>query len=532
MVYNSSDLLIEIGSKNNGYVAYYAKVVVDNGDAICADDGYSYTLTNEGFLFREKDSKYELIYYVGGEETATLPFDINGNSYSLFFMEGVRNVIIPEGFIEISSNAFNNCYSLISVDIPDSIEFIGGSAFNNCNSLTSVVIGHRVTFIGYEAFYNCDSLSEVYYNGTQEDWAKIYVDSSGNDSLKNATRYYYSETHPTTEGNFWHWVDGEPTVWCYDPASIPAVDATCTETGLSEGKYCEACGETLVAQNITDVKHNFVNNICVECGEVYYSKGLVYTSNGDGTCYLSGIGTCTDTKLVIPAFSPDGEKVTAIDGSAFRSNTEIVEAVIPLGVVSIIDEAFAFCNSLKSVTIPDSVTQIGDSAFYMCVSLEEIVIPNSTFSVGDSAFYGCEGLRCVTLGASVTEIGDFAFSACSALEKIEVSEQNTAYRSVDGNLYTADGVILVQYAVGCGATSFTVPEGVIAIGAGAFRGCESLTSLSLYGSVISINDYAFDGCASLKRVYYAATSPEWQKVAIGEGNEPLTGASILYNFIN
>jgi hypothetical protein len=29
----------------------------------------------------------------------------------------------------------------------------------------------------------------------------------------NATRYYYSETEPTEEGNFWHWVDGEVVVW-------------------------------------------------------------------------------------------------------------------------------------------------------------------------------------------------------------------------------------------------------------------------------------------------------------------------------
>lgn len=303
---------------------------------------------------------------------------------------------------------------------------------------------------------------------------------------------------------------------------VSLVLSSCGGNGGDEGK-----------NGLCNGGHDYLNDVCVRCGmRAEVSEGLSFISNGDGTCYLNGVGTCTDTKLVIPACSPSGESVTVIDGSAFRSNTEITEIVISYGVKSVLAEAFAFCNSLKSVTIPDSVTKIGDSAFYMCPSLEEIVIPNGTFSIGESAFYGCDSLRTVTLGESVSEIGDFAFSACPSLERIVASEKNAAYRTIYGNLYTADGLILVQYAIGCGTESFTVPEGVIAIGAGAFRGCESLTSVSLYGTVISINDYAFDGCTSLKRVFYARTSPEWQKVAIGEGNEPLTNASILYNFIN
>ena len=119
VVYNNSDLLLEIGSSNNGYVAYYAKVLVDHGEVSYANDGYNYTLTDDGFLFREKDSKYELIYYVGGEKTVTLPENINGNSYDLYRIRGVVNVIIPEGFITINDNAFYNCKSLVSVVIPD-----------------------------------------------------------------------------------------------------------------------------------------------------------------------------------------------------------------------------------------------------------------------------------------------------------------------------------------------------------------------------------------------------------------------------
>ena len=258
VVYNNSDLLIEIGSTNNGELAYYAKILVDNGETIYRNDGYNYTLTDDGFLFREMNFEYELIAYTGGEDTVTLPESINGNSYDLDRMRGVVNVIIPEEFTTISyktfagcssltsvvigdsvtsigseafrdcssltsvvigdsvtsigNYAFLSCYSLTGMVIGDSVTSIGSSAFNACSSLTSVVIGDSVEFIGSYAFYGCSSLTEVYYNGSAAEWNSISI-GSYNDPLKNATRYYYSENQPTEEGNFWHWVDGKVVVW-------------------------------------------------------------------------------------------------------------------------------------------------------------------------------------------------------------------------------------------------------------------------------------------------------------------------------
>lgn len=73
--------------------------------------------------------------------------------------------------------------------------------------------GLPVTYIGSDAFCSCDSLTTVYYTGTAEEWAEIEIDSY-NENLTSATRYYYSETEPTTEGNFWYYNDkGEIVIW-------------------------------------------------------------------------------------------------------------------------------------------------------------------------------------------------------------------------------------------------------------------------------------------------------------------------------
>ena len=90
-------------------------------------------------------------------------------------------------------------------------------AFSWCTYLESITIPSSVTSICNYAFDACPYLTSIYYEGTAEQWNEISIGSSN--SLADATCYYYSETNPfegagaVTEGNYWHYVDGVPTVW-------------------------------------------------------------------------------------------------------------------------------------------------------------------------------------------------------------------------------------------------------------------------------------------------------------------------------
>jgi hypothetical protein len=119
---------------------------------------------------------------------------------------------IQSKFTTIGDYAFAYCESLTSITIPSSVTNIGDGAFEDCYSFTSITIPSSVTSIGNWAFEDCYSLNAVYYTGTESEWNAINV-GANNDKLTNATRYYYSETAPTTEGNYWHYVDGEIVVW-------------------------------------------------------------------------------------------------------------------------------------------------------------------------------------------------------------------------------------------------------------------------------------------------------------------------------
>jgi hypothetical protein len=50
-------------------------------------------------------------------------------------------------------------------------------------------MGDSVTSIGEYAFYGCNSLTDVYYNGSEEDWRKISIES-GNAYLTDAMIHF------------------------------------------------------------------------------------------------------------------------------------------------------------------------------------------------------------------------------------------------------------------------------------------------------------------------------------------------------
>jgi len=130
-----------------------------------------------------------------------------------------------------------------------------------------------------------------------------------------------------------------------------------------------------------------------------------------------------------------------------------------------------------NVIIPAGITTIGAQAFFNCYNVNSITIPDSVKRIESSAFEFCSGLMSVHIPKSVTFIDGAVFGGCSKLQSITVDAKNSAYKSIDGNLYTKDGKYLLQYALGKKDARFNIPAEVTNIYYFAFWGNTTLAHI-------------------------------------------------------
>jgi len=180
---------------------------------------------------------------------------------------------------------------------------------------------------------------------------------------------------------------------------------------------CDVCQKSKSAH-----KDANADGVCEHCGkETDWSEGFTFAANADGSYTLTGIGTCTDTTLVIPA-TYLGQPVTAIGESAFAG------------------------KDILRIVLTDSVKTIGESAFSGCTSLAAIEIGTGLASVAENAFAGCGtitvyyGGRAAGWGAIEMAAGNTALTDATVFFYCEHAPATDGYFWY----YGEDGEILIH----------------------------------------------------------------------------------------
>ena len=253
------------------------------------------------------------------------------------------------------------------------------------------------------------------------------------------------------------------------------------------------------------------------------SEGLTYASNGDGTCSVTGIGTFTGKRLVIPYTSPDGDTVTSVADYAFTMVETIESLVLPYTVKSIGLNSFAGC-SLSEIDFGNGIEYIGKCAFNSANYLTSVYIPDSVKTIDQGAFCWCARLKNVSVGNGLITLEQQAFANSPGVLYTEY--ENGLYLGNRSNPYS----VLIDVAddtctsiaihpdtktLGFGAisacinlTSVTLPAGLTSIGKYAFNCCFSLTEITIPANVTIIGYEAFNTCPSLTAVTFASDG-EW-----------------------
>ncbi len=259
--------------------------------------------------------------------------------------------------------------------------------------------------------------------------------------------------------------------------------------------------------NMTNLEHVYLWSGLTEIGLNNYGSGFLgvtpklYQIEGD--CSLISL----DRRLLVYngrlcGFAPAGlNSYTFPNTITGMTNTFRYENSTSRGDSD--STGYTICNgSITSITLPQNLVVFDGNMSDM--NITTIVIPNSVVSssfnttngIIGQQFQRCSNLKSASISSGITEIQG-TFKGCTSLSSVTV--QSTRFAVGD---YAFDGCTSLS--------SISALPDLDYIGHYAFCNCTSLSAIT-FGTIYNtglenaIGDYAFSGCSSLKDIYFTGT---------------------------
>ncbi len=352
----------------------------------------------------------------------------------------------------------------------------------------------------------------------------------------------YTETIPALKHDF------EKVSVIRRCTTLGSANYECTRCGLKKAEGIPAQGHSYGGWEIT--KQATLNELgvrtktCSLCGDVQSetfmyqndivgSAGLKYEEHTDYKTAAVSLGTCTDEIIIIPPFSPEGNRV--IDIASFKGS-KAKQIILPETAEYIAKGAFDNCVNLTELVIPESVERINyriakntpslktvyfnaracksvslDFGAFEESSVENVILGDSVEFIHTNMFMKCTALKSVTLGANVEYIYASAFSGDTSLTEVKWNDKLT---------FIGDTAFY-----GTAFTSLDIPESVTKIGSTAFANIKlDCDELVLGGSLKQIGASAFLNAGHIKKLSVKSNSLDVD--IIGAVHSPFTNTTI------
>ena len=188
----------------------------------------------------------------------------------------------------------------------------------------------------------------------------------------------------------------------------------------------------------------------------------------------------------------------------------VAEYTVAAGCAEVLPQACCRNLYLRAVTLPIGLVSVGDDAFRGCKNLQHVDIPETLIRIGAHAFMDT-ALRSLRLPAALDDLGEGAFLVGGEnparmrrpLQHVEVDARN-------GRFYLESGLLCERGAGDGGADKVllyvgpearvTIPDAVNRIAPYAFMGAQGVEHLIMHGHMHSICQGALSVARSIPQV--------------------------------
>ena len=483
--------------------------------------------SSDGVLY-SKDMTELIAFPIGRTGSFQIPEGVTRIAGSGFYRSSLTNIVIPDTVTEVMagfrdcknleelifpdtlkrasfSSCFSGCSALKRVHIPAMFSGIGDYMFEDCTSLTEITLPKEPDKIGRFAFKGCSTLSKVTFPGS----CPTNFDSSAFSGVTAVC--YYPDNDLTWTDEVKKDYEGTLTWIAYEVNEFEGEEHTYTlpDTDITLAYQVDEAQKTAMitlcntdAKGALEIPESIDGYTVVAIGPSAFQKCIGLTS------------------VVVP------DTVTEIGEAAFRNCTALASATIPNAITSIKPYTFYNC-ALTDFKFPDGLVEIGDYAFQQ-LKMTRLTLPDRVSIVGEGAFKD-SSLRDVTLPDSLTYIPDRMFCDSRYLKTVEFPKiVVTIGRAAFADCYKLNSMVLSEGLISIGENAFAfcgkhdysgydfnsiiLPSTLQRIGAWAFYGCESLSSIVIPDKVTRIEDYTF-AYASVGKVTLSANLKSIEKSA-------------------
>ena len=267
------------------------------------------------------------------KETGSTDAPLVLGNYCFAYCDSLNEIQFGNRVIVPGDSVFVSCSGLTGVTVPGTVkldksfngEGCGYGMFSQCPNLTKATV--ECSYVGPYFFEGCYKLTEVRFTDPNVQFYSLDNDNYGHPFHANYPRqmnvtvygYTCSKVHTLVQANgagvnlTFRSLPGDSTE--HTIVVQPAVEATCTSTGLTEGKCCSKCQYVFTVQQKTEKKDHEIVPVaskqasCSEPGNQAHWKCRLC-----GTLFADEAGTQTiqSKDIVIDQLGHDLRKVEAV----------------------------------------------------------------------------------------------------------------------------------------------------------------------------------------------------------------------------